>query len=81
MYRFVESQRAAYPVELLCQTLEVNRSSWYGWRNGTSHRITSRDEQQEDQVIAIFNEHRRRYGARRVVAELQSRGVRVSQGA
>lgn len=64
MYRFVESQQAVYPIRLLCQTLKVSRSAWYAWRNGTSHQITSGDKQQEDQVIAVFNEHRRRYGAR-----------------
>ena len=77
MYRFVESQQAAYPIELLCQTLKVSRSAWYAWRKGASHRITPSDKQQEDQVIALFGKHRRRYGARRLFAELQSRSIDV----
>lgn len=77
MYRFVESQQAAYPVALLCQTLKVSRSAWYAWYNGASHRTTSSDQQQEDQVSAVFWEHRRRYGARRIVAELQGQGISI----
>lgn len=77
MYKFVESQRAAFSVELLCQTLRVSRSVWYAWRNGTSHQVTVGDKQQEDQVIIVFHEHRRRYGARRIVAELQVLGIEI----
>ena len=77
MYKFVESQQAVYPVELLCQTLKVSRSAWYAWCSGMSHQISSGNRQQEDQVITVFNEHRRRYGARRVVAELQGRGIEI----
>lgn len=77
MYRFVESQQRDYPIELVCQTLKVSRSAWYAWRKGDTYQIKPNEQQLEEQVIAVFKEHRRRYGARRLVIELHSRGIEV----
>lgn len=35
------------------------------------------DQQQEQQLIAAFYEHRRRYGVRRLVAELRAKGMNI----
>ena len=31
MYRFIQAQSQAYPVQVLCQTLHVSRSGYYEW--------------------------------------------------
>ena len=31
-YRFVEAQRADYPVRLLCQLVQVPASGYYAWQ-------------------------------------------------
>lgn len=77
MYKFVENQQEEHPIEFLCQTLRVSRSAWYAWRKGDSYQATSGTQYQEEQVLAVFNEHRRRYGARRLIAELQGRGIEI----
>lgn len=78
MYRFVESYRSTYSVALLCETMQLSRSAWYDWRTGASYRISQGDVQQEGQVQTVFQVHRRRYGARRIAAELQAQGVEIS---
>lgn len=85
MYRFIQGQSQQYPVQVLCQTLGVNRSGYYDWRKP----ITRSPEKDTDnlrvkaentqQVKDIFGLHRRRYGSRRLVSEMKNRGLTVSR--
>ena len=62
---------AEYPVSLLCQALEVPRSSfYYGAKRGD-------DEEVIHQILSIAQEFPR-YGYRRITAELRRRGYRVN---
>lgn len=70
---FVESQQQEYSVQLLCQTFHVSRSAYYAWLKGESHQQKASDQQ----LIVAFYEHRRRYGVRRLVAELRAKGVNI----
>lgn len=74
---FVQSQQQEYPVQLLCQTFNISRSAYYAWLKGESHQQKASDQQQEKQLIATFYEHRRRYGVRRLVPELRSKGIHI----
>lgn len=84
MYRFIQSQSQHYPVQVLCQTLGVNRSGYYDWRKpktispakGTDDQPVKPDRAQ--QIKDIFSLHRRRYGSRRLVSEMRDRGSNVS---
>lgn len=85
MYRFIREQSQHYPVQVLCQTLGVNRSGYYDWRKPTTiappkegdNRPVKTDNIQ--QVKDLFGLHRRRYGSRRLVSEMKDRGVKVSR--
>jgi len=62
-----------FPVSLLCESLNVSRSAYHAWRDD---RVSTR--RQEDNLLrpvirGIFWEHRRRYGARRIAADLADR--------
>jgi len=60
-------------VSVLCQSLNVARSAYYTWRQqGVSARKRD-DDRLRPMIRGIFREHRRRYGARRIVAELSAR--------
>ncbi len=38
-YRFIQAEKATYPVALLCRVLQVARSAYYAWaRRGVSAR-------------------------------------------
>jgi len=71
--------RREYPVWLLCEVLEVNRSCYYAWKNGQTYRATDKNKTMEEKVVDVFREHKRRYGTRRIVAELRNQGVKLSQ--
>lgn len=68
-----------YSIRVLCEVLEVNRSCYYAWQKGHTYRITDKHKTMEKQVIDVFHQHKRRYGARRIVAELRNQGVKLSR--
>ncbi len=57
----------------LCEVLEVHRSRYYAWRRGSPSRRAREDADLKLLIREIFWEHKRRYGARRIARELQSR--------
>ena len=71
---FIAAQTAQYAVTVLCQTLDVSRSGFYAWqqRPVTSDPLTP-------QVITTFWRHARRYGSRRLTAELQAAEVAIGR--
>lgn len=60
-------------VRLVCQVLELPRSSFYHAAMPTPSQVA--DEQIGSVIEAIFKRHRRRYGYRRIREELADRGV------
>ena len=61
------------PVALLCETLGVSRSAYYAWRRHALSQRERDDHRLMPKVRAIFWEHKRRYGARRISEELAAR--------
>jgi len=57
----------------VCAVLDVCRSAYYAWRRGVPSSHEERDERLTPLVREIFWDHRRRYGARRIAAELRDR--------
>ena len=64
-----------FPLAALCRTLDVSRSGYYAWRRGHRSSRAEEDRCLMPQVRAVFREHKRRYGARRIARELSSRGT------
>lgn len=86
MYRFIQTQSQTYPVQVLCQTLEVSRSGYYEWlkpaptSSGDDPRPTGGEKASNAaQIKDLFSLHRRRYGTRRLVGEMKDRGIDVSR--
>lgn len=76
MYAVVESivHQEALPVTAVCDTLELSRSAYYAWHVGAPSPRKQHDEELAPLIRALFWKHRRRYGARRLVAELADVG-------
>jgi transposase InsO family protein len=72
-------QLQGYSVAAACQVLDVSRSAWYAWSSGESSPRQQLDHRLRLQIREIFLEHRRRYGARRIVAELAANHQPVSR--
>lgn len=69
-YRFIASEATTYPASILCRLLGVSRSGYYAWRERPE-----RQDQLAPQVEEVFWRHSRRYGSRRITAELQDQAV------
>jgi putative transposase len=78
VYAFVNTIRFDYPLQQICEVLHINRSCFYEWVNKTTHQPNAVTIMIEQKVIIVFNEHKRRYGSRRIVAELGHQKLQVS---
>ena len=68
-----------FEVTHLCEALEVSRSAFYDWKHASPNLYQQQDQDLQPMIQDIFLQHRRRYGARRIAAELQARGVSCSR--
>ena len=60
---------------VVCDVLAVSRSAYYAWLHGEPTRRDQEMESVSEAVRAIFWRHKRRYGARRIAAELADCGI------
>jgi putative transposase len=68
-----------FAVETLCQVLEVSRSAYYRYLRGDSYQFTPEKTVHQQVVEQVFIEHKRRYGSRRITAELQQKGYVIGR--
>jgi len=66
-------EEESFSVSLLCENLNVSRSAYYAWRDDGVCLRRRNDNRLRPVIRSIFWEHRRRYGARRIAAELAAR--------
>jgi putative transposase len=76
VYAAVEAivQVADFPTASVCVVLDVCRSAYYAWRAGESSGREQREVALTPLIRAVFWKHQRRYGARRIAAELADLG-------
>jgi len=77
-YRFIDGQRAAHPVRLLCQVLRVPASGYYAWQHA-QQRSAPGEPAWETALVKAFGHHKRRYGTRRLPVALRRKGYRVGR--
>ena len=76
-YRFVRAQTSHYPVRRLCQVLGVGVASYYRWQQKVAARCPV--PAWEIALCQVFVLHKRRYGTRRLRAELHAQGHQVGR--
>ncbi|MGI4735897.1 MAG: IS3 family transposase [Janthinobacterium lividum] len=80
--QFIDQRRFCYPVQVLCQVLNIVPSRYYAWRKGAAAGAIARTEPAwETALVEVFDEHHRRYGARRLQVELRELGHQVGRQA
>jgi len=75
VFRFVEREKAHFPVTTMCRVLGVSPSGFWAWhRRGPSTRART-DELLADRIRSIHVRSRGTYGAPSVHAELRATGI------
>lgn len=72
-------QQGGFEVAHICETLHISRTAYYAWKAREPGVRDLTDEELRPVIQNIFLQHRRRYGARRIVKELQSMGYTCSR--
>jgi transposase InsO family protein len=78
-FGFIQTEKALYPVRVLCRTLLVSAAGFYAWcRRGQSLRA-QQDAALKVEIRAAHAASGKRYGSPRIHAELQADGYRVGR--
>jgi len=77
VYSFILSQERCFPVITMCRVLSVSRSCYYVYRKHDGEPESPLKQQSESRVVDAFTLHKRRYGIRRLVAELADSGLKI----
>ncbi len=77
-YAFIKAQSENYPVQLLCELMDVSRSAFYEWLEGTPSPRTEANETLRKAVYTAHETSRGTYGRRRIALQLVKEGTPVS---
>lgn len=79
-YAWIKQHDTEFDVQLMCQTLQVSRSSYYGWFNqGSPSKRALENKALLQEIQLIFKQHKARYGSRRIRKVLLNLGYQVSR--
>jgi hypothetical protein len=81
LFRFIDAEKARYPVSLLCRVLKVSRSGYYDWKDRPLSKRARENVALTEQISEVHQRSRETYGYPRVHAELRALGVRFLQEA
>jgi transposase InsO family protein len=74
---FVKQHTQKWPVQVVCQVLKLSRSSYYNWLSGKSSSSNQLENPVHKAIKKTFQQHRRRYGVRRIVVALKEKGMNI----
>lgn len=78
-FEFIHTEKATFPVSVMCNVLEVSRSGYYAWVERPKAKRELDDEQLAVAITAIHHRSRGTYGSPRVHAELRAEDHSVSR--
>ena len=82
IFRFIEAEKADFPIRFACRVLGVSPSGFYAWRHRQQHPSarTVADQALTETIVEIHAASRGTYGAPRVHAELRlGQSIRVGR--
>lgn len=79
LYELIDTLSGEFAISTLCSVLEASRTAYYRYKRGGSYQPTARREEKRLLVERVFGVHKRRYGSRRIVAELQQNGHNIGR--
>jgi putative transposase len=78
-YAFMASQVGVFPVQVMCQALEVSVSGYYAWRRRAASARQQADAALSARIHSAFVAGRAVYGSPRVHALLRRQGIRCGR--
>ncbi len=78
-FALIATEKAAYPVDVLCATLGVSRSGFYAWQQRPESTRTRQDRRLRLALRIAHAESGHRYGSPRLHVVLRNRGERISR--
>jgi transposase InsO family protein len=63
----------------MCRVLEVSVGGFYAWRNRPPSTREREDGKIAERIVAIYHQHKGRYGSPRIHQQLQDEGIRVGR--
>ena len=75
---FIQTYRNKYTVKQMCKVLKFPRSTYYAVIN---HKPSQREQEYNEfsvQVLSVYTEFKKRYGAVKIQRELSDRGILCS---
>ncbi len=78
VFDFIAAEKTTYGVRRLCRVLQVSKTAFYDWASRAGGPTVAELEEAYaiEAARQAWAEHRRIYGARRLTAEIRSRGQR-----
>ena len=74
LFKFIDAEKAYYPISLLCRILKVSSSGYYGWKDRSPSKRDRENAALTHQITEIHERSRGTYGYPRVHAELRALG-------
>ncbi len=70
MFRFIEAEKANFPISVMCEVLDVSKAGFYAWGKRPQSDRAQRDALILGKIRCIHTESRQTYGAPRIHFEL-----------
>jgi putative transposase len=78
-FGFIQTEKAMYPVRLLCRTLSVSASGFYAWCCRGLSRRAQKDAALKIEIRAAHTASDKTYGSPRIYVDLKTAGQRVGR--
>ena len=76
-FRFIQTEKAWYPVTALCRNLQVSRAGFYAWTRRRLSRRAIVNSAALVHIRAIYRQHNKKYGSPRVCRALRAQGIAI----
>ena len=78
-FTFIDAAKAEFPIQRLCQVLEVSQSGYFAWRSRPACQRQRDDLVLLAHVRSAFRESKGTYGSPRMTRELQDQGLPIGR--
>jgi transposase InsO family protein len=79
IFDFIKNHEKIFPIEKMCQVLQVSQSGYYRWKNRILSKRIRKKNLIKEKITAIYFESKQRYGSPRITIELNVLGLKISR--